>query len=154
MSKKESEVKCPYCGVEFDIAPKRKQMCPNCRNTVYPRTNPYNNEMHYLTERELEDFEKIRSRYRAEEKFLKKFQEYGLKQKKFEVKNYYSMKNSSSIKRESLAGRWIPVALYSANILSWLMIGIRADKWNLLWLVVLPLTALILYIIRTKPKNL
>ncbi len=100
MSQKESKVKCPYCGVEFDEAPNRKKMCFNCKNTLYPRINFYTDEMHYLTQRELEDFEKIRSMYKAEAKFLKKFQGYGLKQKKFEKRRKKYEKKVNKLNQE------------------------------------------------------
>jgi hypothetical protein len=59
------------------------------------------------------------------------------------------MKNSHSTKRLSRLGRWAPVGFYSANIITWLSIGIVANKWDLLPLVLLPLLVLALYVVRT-----
>ena len=63
------------------------------------------------------------------------------------------LKNRYSFKRESVPGRWIPIGFYSANIITWLIIGITAGDWALLLLVLFPLPALILYLISTKRKT-
>jgi hypothetical protein len=44
--------------------------------------------------------------------------------------------------------RWVPLFFYTANIITWLVIGILAREWDLLWLVVLPLFFVFLYILR------
>jgi len=62
------------------------------------------------------------------------------------------MKNSSSIKRESPPGRWLPLGFYSANIITLIIIGIVTGNWALLLLVLFPLPALILYLIFTQRK--
>ncbi|MDD5579901.1 MAG: hypothetical protein PHY16_11565 [Methylobacter sp.] len=59
------------------------------------------------------------------------------------------MKASHSEKRESRLGRWIPVGFYSANIITWLGIGLAASAWDLLPLVLLPLLAVTIYLVRT-----
>ena len=52
-------------------------------------------------------------------------------------------------KRETLLGRWVPVSFYSVNLILWIITGILAGVWNLLWLAVLPLPALGLYLLCT-----
>lgn len=70
----------------------------------------------------------------------------------FMKKGFSILKNSYSLKRESPVGRGMPVGFYSANILTWFIIGIVAGDWDLLVLVLLPLPALILYLICTRRK--
>ncbi len=53
-------------------------------------------------------------------------------------------------KRETPLGRWLPVSFYSVNFILWIVIGILAGAWKLLWLGVLPLPALGLYLLRTR----
>ncbi len=53
-------------------------------------------------------------------------------------------------KRETPLGRWLPVSVYSANFILWIVTGILAGAWKLLWLAVLPLPALGLYLLRTR----
>jgi hypothetical protein len=60
--------------------------------------------------------------------------------------------NNNPLKRESAPGRWLPLAFYSANIITWFIIGCVAGAWDLLFLVFLPIPTLILYIIRTHRK--
>jgi hypothetical protein len=52
-------------------------------------------------------------------------------------------------RRETRLGRWFPAALYLANYLLWVATGIRARAFDLLWLSILPLPALILYLVRS-----
>jgi len=63
------------------------------------------------------------------------------------------LENSHSKKRESRLGRWAPVGFYSANIVTWLGIGLAAGAWDLLPLVLLPVLALTLYLVRTGGAN-
>jgi hypothetical protein len=51
-------------------------------------------------------------------------------------------------KRETRLGRWFPAAVYLANYLLWVVTGIRARTFDFLWLSILPLPALILYLVR------
>jgi hypothetical protein len=67
-------------------------------------------------------------------------------------KGFLILKKNHSLKRESLAGRWIPAGFYSANIITWFIIGVISGELALLLLVLFPLPALILYVIRTKRK--
>jgi hypothetical protein len=34
---KKSHNKCPYCGYEFEVTPKRKKKCPNCKKFIFVR---------------------------------------------------------------------------------------------------------------------
>jgi len=52
-------------------------------------------------------------------------------------------------RRESRLGRWFPVAVYLANYLLCVAAGIWARAFDLLWLAVLPLPALVLYLARS-----
>lgn len=54
-------------------------------------------------------------------------------------------------KRETTLGRWLPVSFYTVNFALWIVTGILAGAWDLLWLAVLPLPALGLYLRRTQP---
>ena len=49
---------------------------------------------------------------------------------------------------------WIPLLLYSANIFTWIIIGIIAKQWKLLWLAVLPLSAVVFYHLRVTRHKL
>jgi fatty acid desaturase len=53
-------------------------------------------------------------------------------------------------KRESVPGRWLPIAFYLINVALWVLAGISAAAWNRLWLVVVTLPALVLYVLRTR----
>lgn len=52
--------------------------------------------------------------------------------------------------RETLAGRWIPATFYALNVVVWLSIGVVAEAWDLLYLGVVTLPALVLYLWRTR----
>ncbi len=56
-------------------------------------------------------------------------------------------------KRETPLGRWLPFSFYSINFTLWIVTGILARAWDLLWLAVLPLPALILYLLRTRKES-
>lgn len=62
------------------------------------------------------------------------------------------MKQDPVKKMETPAGRWLPFAFYTVNFLLWFVTGIMAGAWDLLWLAILPLPALILYLLRTGDK--
>jgi len=55
-------------------------------------------------------------------------------------------------KRETPVGRWLPVLFYTANLFLWLLTGVAAGLTELAWLVILPLSALALYLARTKRR--
>jgi hypothetical protein len=55
-------------------------------------------------------------------------------------------------KRETPVGRWLPFAFYTVNFVMWFVTGIMTGAWDLLWLAILPLPALILYLLRTGVK--
>jgi len=56
-------------------------------------------------------------------------------------------------KRETPLGRWLPFFFYSGNFTLWIVTGIVAKAWGLLWLAVLPLLALSLYLLRTRKES-
>ena len=56
-------------------------------------------------------------------------------------------------KRESRLGRWVPVLFYSVNVILWLITGVVAKAYGLLWLALLPLPALVLYLLRTRRSS-
>jgi hypothetical protein len=56
-------------------------------------------------------------------------------------------------KRDSPAGRWLPVSFYAANYLLWTFVAAQAESSSLLWLAVFPLPALMLYWVRTGRKT-
>ena len=53
-------------------------------------------------------------------------------------------------KRATPLGRWAPVMFYTMNWVLWLITGLWAGAWELLWLAVLPLPVLGLYLWRTR----
>lgn len=53
-------------------------------------------------------------------------------------------------KRETLLGRWVPVAFYLLNWFLWLLTGIVAGAWELMGLASVPLPALGLYMWHTR----
>ena len=59
------------------------------------------------------------------------------------------MREDHVAKRNSPLGRWLPPVFYAFSLLGWLLAGISAWLWHLLWLVVLPLLPLILYVVFT-----
>ncbi len=55
-------------------------------------------------------------------------------------------------KRASMRGRVVPAVLYSANVALWVVTAIAAGSFDLLWLVIFPLPALGLYLLRTRGR--
>jgi hypothetical protein len=55
-------------------------------------------------------------------------------------------------KRETPPGRWWPAAFYGVIFILWMVTGIVAGVWDLLWLAILPLPALALYLWRTRMR--
>lgn len=88
-----SKINCPYCGEILEHPPKTKKKCPDCKNPVYFRINPYTNKEYYLTENDADKINKLIDRYRIEEKFFNKINEYGLTEKYFKKRrNEYDKK--------------------------------------------------------------
>lgn len=56
-------------------------------------------------------------------------------------------------KRETPLGRWLPLSFYSVNFTLWIVTGIQAGAWDLLWLAVLPLPAMGIYLLRTRKES-
>ena len=56
-------------------------------------------------------------------------------------------------KRQTTIGRWLPLSIYSLNFALWIVTGILAGVWDLLWLAFLPLPALSLYLFRTRKES-
>lgn len=61
-----------------------------------------------------------------------------------------SAREAHVAKRERPAGRWAPAAFYLLNVVLWFMTGVVFAAWDLLWLVVLTVPALMLYVWRTR----
>ena len=57
--------------------------------------------------------------------------------------------NNHASKRETLLGRWVPVALYSINLVLWIITDTEAGRGDLLWLSLFAVPALGLYLWRT-----
>jgi phage FluMu protein Com len=81
--KKESNIVCPYCNEILEEPPKTKKKCPNCKNPVYFKIDPYSNKQYYLTEQEAPKIEKLQDRYRIEERFYNRFKENDLPERYF-----------------------------------------------------------------------
>jgi len=47
-------------------------------------------------------------------------------------------------------GRWFPAVFYSVNLGLWILTAIVVRAWDLLFLAILPVPALVLYIVRTR----
>ncbi len=58
------------------------------------------------------------------------------------------MHDDHASKRETLLGRWVPVALYSLNLLLWIITATEAGRGDLLWLALFAVPALGLYLWR------
>ncbi len=56
-------------------------------------------------------------------------------------------------KRESRLGRWLPILFYSVNVILWFITGVIAKAYVLLWLAILPLPAVVLYLLRTRSSS-
>lgn len=56
-------------------------------------------------------------------------------------------------KRESRLGRWVPFLFYSLNVILWLITGMIAKAYVLLWLALLALPAPVLYLLRTRRSS-
>jgi len=56
-------------------------------------------------------------------------------------------------RRETPPGRWLPFSFYSVNFALWIVTGIQAGAWDLLWLAVLPLPAMGIYLLRTRKES-
>ena len=56
-------------------------------------------------------------------------------------------------KRESPVGRWLPALFYLVNYIFWILTVVEFRAWNLFWLAVFPLPALIIYVALTRPRD-
>ena len=56
-------------------------------------------------------------------------------------------------KRETPLGRWLPLGYYLLHLALWVVTGIQAGAWDLLWLGVLPLPALGIYVLCIRRKS-
>lgn len=52
--------------------------------------------------------------------------------------------------RDSALRRWVPMGFYGINVALWFATGIAAEAWDLLYLVLLPLSVVAVYIWRTR----
>ena len=52
--------------------------------------------------------------------------------------------------RQTPMGRWLPAVFYSVNLGLWMLTAIVAGVWDLLFLAILPMPALVVYIVRTQ----
>ncbi len=59
------------------------------------------------------------------------------------------MHDDHASKRETLLGRWVPVALYSVNLALWIITDTEVGRGDLLWLALFALPALGLYLWQT-----
>ena len=63
------------------------------------------------------------------------------------------MQTDHASKRETPLGRWFPLSYYSLHLALWIITGIQAGAWALLWLAILPLPALGIYVLRVRRKS-
>ena len=47
-------------------------------------------------------------------------------------------------------GPWLPAVFYSANLGIWMITAAVAGAWDLLFLAILPMPALVVYVMRTQ----
>jgi len=66
-----------------------------------------------------------------------------------QVKSGASQSEDHVRRRETRLGRWFPAAAYLVNYLLWVATGIHARAFDFPWLSILPLPALILYLVRS-----
>ena len=71
---KEAGIICPYCKKPLEQIPQRKKQCPFCKNYIHVRTPPSTHKKILVTK---DDARKI--------DWLKKFSEYGIREKDFEI---------------------------------------------------------------------
>jgi len=81
--KKKNLIICPYCNENLVEPPKTKKKCPNCKNPVYFKVDPYTKKQYYLNEQEARKIEKLQDRYRIEERFYNRFKDFGLTEQYF-----------------------------------------------------------------------
>ena len=55
-------------------------------------------------------------------------------------------------KRSTRVGRWVPVAMYCANVVLWIVTGLAAGAGQFLWLSLLAVPVLLLYLRRTQGR--
>lgn len=53
-------------------------------------------------------------------------------------------------RRQTPMGRWLPAVFYSVNLGIWMLTAILAGAWDLLFLAILPMPALVVYVVRTQ----
>jgi hypothetical protein len=56
--------------------------------------------------------------------------------------------------RQTPLGRWLPVVFYLVNFCLWILIDILSGALNLLFLAILPIPAIVIYIVRTQRNEL
>ena len=62
------------------------------------------------------------------------------------------MHDDHASKRETLLGRWVPVALYSVNLALWIITDTEVGRGDLLWLALFALPAVGLYLWQTHRR--
>ena len=55
-------------------------------------------------------------------------------------------------RRQTPVGRWLPAVFYSVNFGIWVVTAIVAGAWDLIVLAVLPMPALVVYVVRSQWK--
>jgi hypothetical protein len=53
-------------------------------------------------------------------------------------------------RRQTPMVRWLPAVFYSVNLIIWMLTAIVTGAWDLLFLTILPMPALVVYVIRTQ----
>ena len=53
-------------------------------------------------------------------------------------------------RRQTPMGRWLPAVFYSVNLSIWMLSAIVAGAWDLIFLAILPMPALVVYVVRTQ----
>ena len=54
--------------------------------------------------------------------------------------------------RQTRWGRWLPAVFNALNLGLWIVTVVAAGAWDLLMLAILPLPALLVYVVRTQRK--
>ena len=87
MAKINSNFICPYCGKEIRKAPRKKKRCPDCKEFIYTKANPYTLKKYIVSDEEAKYIEKSGKVYSAK---ISKLESYLTEEDKYlSLKKYY-----------------------------------------------------------------
>jgi hypothetical protein len=67
---------CPYCNTPLNEWPQRKKKCPNCKQDIFIKKNPKNNNWEIVTKQRLEEWEAAWEEKYFENRWLRELEQF------------------------------------------------------------------------------